>query len=189
MSSPSDMPPLHDLPRIVRCLLAVLLLSLPPLVLAAEVQTTEYRVKTAFLYNFSRFVTWPETALQDHKQFSLCVTGTDPFGSQLDKLTGKAVHNTSLVVRRLSSLAMLDSCHLVYIGVDAELAEVLLLLGEKPVLTVSETADFIEQGGMIQFVLVDNKVMFRINVAAATTAGLNISSKLLSLAVSVTGGY
>jgi len=40
---------------------------------------------------------------------------------------------------------------------------------------------------MIQFVLVQNKVRFRINVDAANTAGLNISSKLLSLAISVTG--
>jgi hypothetical protein len=189
MSSPSDMPAPHNLQRIVCWLLTVLLLSVAPSVLATSVQTTEYRVKIAFLYNFSRFVTWPEAALQNSAKFSLCVTGTDPFGAQLDKLAGKAVHNTSLEVRRLNNLTMLDSCHLVFVGEDADLAEILLLLGEQPVLTVSESADFIEQGGIIQFVLVDNKVRFKINMDAANHAGLNISSKLLSLAVSVTGGH
>jgi len=183
------------LQRIACCLLAVLLFSVTTSVLATEVQTSEYRVKTAFLYNFSRFVTWPETALQYHTEFSLCVTGSDPFSVhdpfsvQLEKLTGKVVHNTPLVVRHLNSLTLLDSCHLVFVGEDADFSEILLLLGEKPVLTVSETADFIEQGGMIQFVLVDNMVRFKINVTAANNAGLNISSKLLLLAISVSEGH
>lgn len=188
MSLPNNMPLLHGLPRIAGCLLAVLLLSVASLVVADEVQTTEYRVKTAFLYNFSRFVTWPQAALLDHTEFSFCVIGKDPFGTQLDKLTAKTVHDKSLVVTRLSSLAMIDRCHLLYIGENTEPGDVLLLLREKPVLTVSDTADFVEQGGIIQFVLVDNKVGFRINVDAANTAGLSISSKLLSLAISVTGG-
>lgn len=188
MSLPYNIPLSHGLPRIAGCLLVVLLLSVASLVVADEVQTTEYRVKTAFLYNFSRFVTWPQAALLDHTEFSFCVIGKDPFGTQLDKLTAKTVHDKSLVVTRLSSLAMIDRCHLLYIGENTELGDVLLLLREKPVLTVSDTADFVEQGGIIQFVLVDNKVGFRINVDAANTAGLSISSKLLSLAISVTGG-
>lgn len=181
------MPLLHGLPRIVRCLLATLLLSAPALALADESQISEYRVKSAFLYNFSRFVTWPDATLQDRTEFSLCVMGTDPFGAQLDKLTGKTVHNNTLVVRRLKSLAMVDDCQLVYIGEDTTRADVLLLVREQPVLTVSDAADFIEQGGIIQFKLVQNKVRFRINMDAANTAGLRISSKLLSLATSVTG--
>jgi hypothetical protein len=167
--------------------MAVLLMSACSLAIPAEVQTTEYRVKTAFLYNFSRFVTWPEAALRDRTGFSLCVIGSDPFGTLLDKLAGKTVQNHPLVVRRLGSLAMLDDCQLVYIGKNAALDDVLLLLGEKPVLTVSEATDFVEQGGIIQFTLVQNKVRFRINVDAASNAGLIISSKLLSLAISVTG--
>jgi len=188
MTTPVDMSRLHVPPRIAGCLLVVLLLSAPALVLPAEVQTIEYRVKTAFLYNFSRFVTWPEAALQGRTEFVLCVIGTDPFGEQLDKLAGKTVHNHPLAVRRPGSLAMLDDCQLVYIGENAALAEILLLLGEKPVLTISEAADFTEQGGIIQFTLARNKVRFKINVVAASTAGLSISSKLLSLAISVTEG-
>ena len=179
---------MHDLIRMVQCLLALLLLSIPAPVLAHESQNLEHQVKTAFLYNFSRFVTWPEATLQDHPEFNLCVIGSDPFGTHLDKLTGKAVQGHTLVVRHLGNPAMVDDCQLVYIGEDTELTEILLLLGEQPVLTVSDTAGFIEQGGIIQFMLIDNKVRFRINVDAANSAGLSISSKLLSLAVSVTGG-
>ncbi|MGB5425538.1 MAG: YfiR family protein [Gammaproteobacteria bacterium] len=187
MGSRNDMPLLYGLTRMLRGLLTVLLLSAPALVAADETRISEYRVKTAFLYNFSRFVTWPQATLQDRPEFTLCVTGTDRFGAQLDDLAGKTVHEKTLVVRHLSSLAMVDDCQLVYIGENAELTDILLLLGEQPVLTVSDAAGFIEEGGIIQFILIQNKVRFRINVAAANAAGLNISSKLLSLAVSVTG--
>ena len=179
----------YGLPRIVRSLLAALLLAVPALAMSDEALISEYRVKAAFLYNFSRFVTWPETTLQDRTEFSLCVIGTDPFGAQLDKLAGKPVHNNTLVIKRLKSLTLADDCQLVYISEDTEPTEVLLLVREKPVLTVSDAEDFIEQSGIIQFKLVQNRVRFRINMDAANSAGLSISSKLLSLAISVTGRY
>jgi hypothetical protein len=78
-------------------------------------------------------------------------------------------------------------CQLVFIGQTDSFDETLWMLKEQPVLTVSDTAAFTEKGGMIQFKLVDNKIRFRVNVDAARTAGLTISSKLLSLAISVTG--
>jgi len=189
MTTANDMPLPYGLPRLVRGLLAAWLLSVPATVMADEAQVSEYRVKSAFLYNFSRFVTWPEATLQNHTEFSLCVIGSDPFGAQLDTLIGKTVHSKALMIKRLNSLAMVDDCQLVYIGEDTTLADVLLLVREQPVLTVSDAADFIEQGGIIQFKLVQSKVRFRINMDAANAAGLNISSKLLSLAISVTGKY
>lgn len=189
MTLRNDKPLLYGLSLFGRWLLAALLLSVPALAVADDKQIPEYRVKSAFLYNFSRFVTWPETTLQDRTEFSLCVIGTDPFGTQLDKLTGKPVHDRTLVVQRLSSLTLLDDCQLVYIGKNTALSEALMIVREQPVLTVSEAADFIEQGGIIQFKLVHNKVRFRINLDAAKTAGLSISSKLLSLAINVTGRH
>jgi hypothetical protein len=50
---------------------------------------------------------------------------------------------------------------------------------------VSEVEDFLEQGGAVQFVPDGNKVRFEINLGAARRSGLNISSKLLSLARAV----
>ena len=173
--------------RILRCLTAAYLLCIGNPASADEAQVSEYRVKTAFLYNFSRFVTWPAIAMHERTEFSLCVIGSDPFGEQLDKLTGKTVHSRTLVVNRLSSIAMLDSCHLLYISEDAELVKVLSVVRDQPVLTVSDVDNFTEQGGIIQFKLVQNKVRFRINESAASSANLNISSKLLSLALDVSG--
>jgi hypothetical protein len=45
--------------------------------------------------------------------------------------------------------------------------------------------DFINNGGMIQFVLKDNKVRFEINLIAAEKAGLTINSQLLKVATDI----
>jgi hypothetical protein len=184
---------MHSLIAGTRCMqqvIAALLLMLLSVAVAGttdEAQHTEYRIKTAFLYNFSRFVSWPEAALQDRSEFSLCTLGSTLFGEQLDTLTGKTVHGKTLVIKRFDRPEDVLDCQLVFIGQSDEPGETLWILKERPVLTVSDAAAFTEKGGMIQFKVIDNKIRFRINVDAARAAGLTISSKLLSLAIDVTG--
>lgn len=169
--------------RLLRTL--CLLLACLPATAAAEVMPeTEYRVKTAFLYNFARFVTWPALP-QD--EFRLCVLGSTPLAAQMSTLLNKTVHQRPLMIRHLDSAAGIDACQMLYIGKSWQnrLREVLPALGTQPVLTVSEIDDFAEAGGMIGFLVIDNKVRFEINTDAAEQAGLTISSKLLTLATSI----
>jgi hypothetical protein len=173
--------------QVTRAMLLILLSLTPATGTADNASHTEYRIKTAFLYNFSRFVVWPRAALRDRTEFSLCTLGNTLFEEQLDTLNGKTVHSKTLVIKRFSKPENILDCQLVFIGQTDSFDETLWMLKELPVLTVSDTPAFTEKGGMIQFKLVDNKVRFRINVDAARTAGLEISSKLLSLAISVTG--
>jgi len=169
--------------RIIAALAAALLACMPAFNSIAGQPSTEYRIKAAFLYNFTSFVTWPEE-FSGKTGFTLCVFGNDPFGNLLDKLAGKSVKNTQLVVRRLQSLALLDECQLVFISEMSsdQLGAALTLLHGLPVLTVSDMRGFTELGGIIEFRIIQNKVRFDININAAESAGLNISSKLLSLA-------
>lgn len=145
---------------------------------------TEYRIKTAFLYNFARFVTWP--AMPD-SEFTLCVLGGEALGEHTHSLLDKTVHERRLRILHLDGTAMVDQCQLVFIGSTyaGRLHEVLPALGNRPVLTVSDIDDFIAQGGMIGFRLVNNKVRFEINTGAAGSAGLAISSKLQALATTI----
>jgi len=156
---------------------------------ADEQQTTEYRVKAAFLYNFTRFITWPERASRDEVKFNLCVLGGDPFGELLDALAGKSVHESSLEIKRLDSLDQAQACQVIFVSQTgaSHLEYTMSALKDLPVLTVSDIEGFTDQGGIIQFKLVDNKVRFIINTDAANHADLTISSKLLSLAT-IAGG-
>jgi hypothetical protein len=61
------------------------------------------------------------------------------------------------------------------------LPEILQRLQGASVLTVGEADRFARRGGMIGFVLEDNRVRLEVNRAAAEKAGLQLSSKLLAV--------
>ncbi|MGD8619871.1 MAG: YfiR family protein [Gammaproteobacteria bacterium] len=170
--------------RLLRAL-CLLLAWLPAAGAANVTPDTEYRIKTAFLYNFARFVTWPALP-QD--EFRLCVLGSPQLDRHADTLQYKTVHERRLRVLHLSDAAMLARCQMLFIGTGytARLHEVLSALGDRPVLTVSDIAEFTRAGGMIGFLVVDNKIRFEINAGAAERAGVSISSKLLTLATAIT---
>jgi hypothetical protein len=181
--------PAFFLQLVKRVSLAALLCAalLPQVPRAESPVVTEYHVKAAFLYNFSRFVNWPQAIEQT---FRICVIGENPFGDLLDPLIGKSVHDSVLVVEEHSTLENIHECQLAYISpsLEKQIDAVLTELKKHPILTVSDINGFTHAGGMIELNLNGKKVSFAINTNAADTAGLSISSKLLSLATNVTAG-
>jgi hypothetical protein len=148
----------------------------------------EYQVKAAFLYNFAKFVEWPDEGEGRGGELIIAVFGRDPFGDVLEQtVEGKAIRSHPLVVRRPARLGELKSCHVLFISTSetSRLPQILQALGDARVLTVSEMAGFLEAGGMIHFLVEENRVRFDINAAAARRAGIAISSKLLTLARAV----
>ncbi|MFV1972985.1 MAG: YfiR family protein [Thiohalobacterales bacterium] len=166
--------------------LAALMTCTPAFSMADDQQVTEYRIKAAFLYNFTRFVNWPADIAQPDR-FTICILGADPFGEAIDSLAGKAINGKQMDILRLPGSHVPGECRVVYISnsESGHLDSILAPLGARPVLTVSDSPAFAEQGGIIRLKLVDMKVRFDINIDAARRAGLNISSKLLSLATIV----
>ncbi|MEO8660463.1 MAG: YfiR family protein [Bryobacteraceae bacterium] len=151
-------------------------------------QTLEYRVKAAFLLNFTKFTEWPEVAFGDAKSpLSICILGTDPFGHILDQtLEGEVVNSRRVVVERIQSAPPLKACQVLFVGKPEDVAKTLATVGPN-VLTVSEDEAFIRGGGMIYFLIEGGRVRFDINQTVAETAGLKLSSKLLKVARQVHG--
>jgi hypothetical protein len=151
----------------------------------------EYEVKAAFLYNFAKFVDWPEDAPgTDRPALVIGVLGVDPFGESLDAaVRGKTVNGRALSVRRFAEPSDLEPCQILFVSASQarRLPEILTRLAGTPVLTVGEPEKFNRNGGIVRLVTEDNKVRFEINVDAAEHAGLQISSKLLALARIVHG--
>lgn len=154
----------------------------------AQAASLEYPVKAAFLYKFGSFVDWPPPAFEGPgAPVVVCVLGRDPFGAQLDQLVREArIGGRRISVRRLSRVAPDSGCHILYIGASTAqpAAEGLRAVAGAPVLTVTDEA----QGGpkgAIHFVVRQNRVRFEVDEAAAARGGLQVSSKLLNLAVAV----
>jgi hypothetical protein len=146
----------------------------------------EYQVKAAFLYNFLKYVQWPNQALAVGEPIRICILGADPFGQILDRtIANRTVEQHPLEVRRISRPGnSIYVCHLAFMS-HAEThryPDWFAAIGEKPILTVGEEPDFINAGGAIEFVLIEDKVRFDINEQALTRAGVSLSSRIMALA-------
>ena len=162
-----------------------LLLTGPSPLLATTDATQEYRVKGAFLYNFILFVDWPAAAFAtDQSPFTIGILGKNPFGTTLESLNSQSVKNRKIVVRSLASVEDAKECQLLFISASerSRLDQILTALHNTPVLTVSDLEGFVGDGGMIDFIILEDKVRFEINLKEALIAKLRISSQLLKLA-------
>jgi hypothetical protein len=152
----------------------------------AQKPPSEYEVKAAFLYNFIKYTEWPQKVFPTPETpLTIGIVGEDPFRSLLDKaIEGKTFNGRKLVVKRIEQLQSVKNCHLLFISSSesSRLSQLLADLKGASILTVSETEKFAERGGVVNFKMQGDKVRFDINIKAAESAGLRISSKLLSVA-------
>lgn len=157
---------------------------------ALAADSMEYGVKAAFLTKFGSYVEWPATAfISPASSLHVCVLGgDDPFVATLEKIAGtEHINGRSVVVRRLKTVERDTGCHILYIGgTEAQRgAQVIESLRGTNVLTVTDAGGSRQGAGIIDFVIVNNRVRFDIDDEAAAQNGLVISSKLMSLALNV----
>jgi YfiR/HmsC-like len=154
--------------------------------------TSEDEVKAAFLYNFAKFVEWPEAAFRGPREpLTLCVLGSDAFGRELEAaIDGKTVQGRQVVIRRTLQILGLEACRILFVSSSERprFEQILASVGRRPVLTVGEDVTFARTGGIINFVVESKRIRFQINQGAAERAGLKISSRLLELGEVVGGG-
>ena len=159
--------------------------------LCFEPKATESQVETAYLYNFGKFVRWPDHANADRSEaFTICVFGQDPFGSILDAaIAGHVIDGKGVITKRTSVPREVLNCQILFISSSEEgrLDKILNALDKAAILTVSDMPQFCERGGMIHFLREGSRVRFDINLTATQNAGLTLSSELLKVAAAVKG--
>lgn len=176
-----------------------LLLSVGVLLVAAGVPSPvataqpgkEYAVKAAFVFNFMKFVDWPEQA--QAMGGDAFVVGVLSHGLPEEFAAGfrdKEVKGRRIAVQVFQDVRQAQGCHVVFITADAtsQLPAMLRAVSGKPVLTVSEVSNAERADAVINLVAADTRLGFQVNLDAADASGLQISSRLLSLATAVRGG-
>jgi hypothetical protein len=147
----------------------------------------EYQVKAAFLFNFAKFVNWPPHKFNEpDSPLIIGIVGDDPFGGLLEEaVQGNRINDRSVTIQHIATMEELRKCHIIFVcrSESDRLGSILNEVRGDNVLTVGETDKFISKGGMINFVMVGDRVRFEINNSAARHAGLKISSQLSSVAL------
>lgn len=153
---------------------------------AAPASPNEYALKSVFLYNFCRFIDWPSYAFASpNEPLIIGVVGEDPFGPLLQEAVGgETYHNRPIQIVHFRGPKDIRHCHLLFVSRSASdhLEAILAAVAGKNVVTVGETEDFLDRGGMIALTAERNRVRLRINPTALRATNLDVSSKLLRVA-------
>ncbi len=166
-----------------------LLLFAAPEEVVAEATFSEQEVKAAMLLKILRFVEWPkDTFTAERPNFVFCAAGSDSVAAALEKLlrtqriAGRAVEWRTLGGNDLVRES--QDCHLLFVpsAQTWALEGLLKSLKGRRILLVGDRPGFLESGGMLNFLLEDQRVRFEVNLDRTKAAGLNLSSKLLALA-------
>lgn len=168
------------------CVLWAVAASVAATPAGAAAASLESAVKASYLYKFAPFIDWPSGTLPTRDPFVICVIGSDDFGQVVeDAVRGQQIHGAAVATRRAASYMPDMTCHMLFAGGPSKVAAPALQgVARQPVLTVADDGPGTE-GAMIRFVRQGGKVRFEINAAVAAASGFVISSKLLSLAVTV----
>jgi len=151
----------------------------------------EYQMKANFLAMAPNFVEWPkDTSGRVTKTFQICVFGSFPFGTALAELTRTTeVNGKRVEVRWVHQESELGSCQIVFVSrsEDRHYGRVLAAMRDTSALTVGETPDFVETGGIVSLGTHGGGLEISVNLEAAQRARLKISARLLALAQRVIG--
>ena len=166
----------------------LLLCAVPCCSFAAEEWSLEYKLKAVCIYKFVQFVEWPDDAFAGKDApIVIGILGSDPFGPSFDDaMAGRTVNGRGIVIRRFATVKEAVNCQILYVSTSEtpRLGEIMTALKGKSILTVGESSNFLQSGGVIRIYLGgDSKVHFEINMSeTARPSKLKISSQLINLA-------
>ena len=149
----------------------------------AETLSGEYSLKAAFIYNFAKYVEWPDSVFKGKREFCIGTLGRSQIDRELVDLAGKSVQGRNIVFRQFNSPEEASQCQVLFISRSelARLESILDYLKDVPVLTVADSDDFCRNGGMLSLVVENGKIAFDVNIRETQHARLKPNPQLLRL--------
>jgi hypothetical protein len=154
-----------------------------------DAASLERRVKAAYIFKFAGYVEWPEGAFsQPDTPVTVAVFGDDEMAAELAQITaGRAIDGRPVRIKKTRDPDAAADAHMLFVG-RAEIARLPQLakhVRAKPVLILTDAQGALDQGSMINFLLIQQRVKFEISLEEAERRGLKLSSRLLAVAHNV----
>ncbi len=145
----------------------------------------ELTLKASLLLKVTRKIKWPKDVSTNSNNLILCFQENDYFRGIIDLAIRHPQISMDWEVRENVSLESTKNCHILFLDSNQEkrLEETIAYVKNYPVLTVGDTEGFTEKGVLINFMVIDNRLRFKVQKEATETSSLQIDDGLLSLAI------
>lgn len=148
----------------------------------------EYHLKAAFIYRFTSYIEWEN---MPEEEFSIGIIGESPISKPLKEIAAaKTVQHKKMIIHEFAENSVPGNSQVIFIShkCKASLSEILSRIPKRNVLIITEKPGYAEEGAAINFVIIENRIRFEVNLKALSSAGLKASSQLLKLAIMVESG-
>jgi hypothetical protein len=172
-------------------LMALGVVAPPALAQGSAAVALERRVKAAFIYKFLGYTEFPARAFADAgSPITIGVVGSDAMTAELTNIAaGRTIHSRPVVIREFREGEIAAAVHLLFVaGNDPVRVGRVLRAAPNALLLVTECADGLQQGSIINFRIVDERVRFDVSLEAADRNHVRLSSRLLTVANRVQKG-
>jgi hypothetical protein len=157
----------------------------PIIILAGNDVSLEDKTKAAFIYNFTKYIEWPDDT---GEIFTIVVIGESDILIPLKEIgEKKRVGKRKIKIKHYKEISEIDTCHILFISgsVKDNLKEILDTVRNKNILTISDTKGFAHKGVAFNFIIIKGKIRFEINGDVLGNLKLKVSSQLMKLAIIV----
>jgi hypothetical protein len=164
-----------------------------PAAMAEDAAPLDYQVKAAYLVNFPKYTDWPAGAFADtNSPITVAILGDADVANEFANMVegGKTIAGHPIVLKRITKEEEISNNYQILFIATSERSRITAILEKvkgSSILTVGESDDFLEKGGIINLVHRDRKIRLQVNLTAAGEAHLKISSRLLVVAEVVKG--
>ena len=146
---------------------------------SAKVQAQESKYHALFIYNFIKYIEWP----QGSTNLKIGIMGNKSVNDELQKvLSARGEGKVSIV--NSADISEMATCNLIFMPSkqDKNFNSVLKSIAGKKVLLVTESKGLAGKGAGISFYVENGKLKFLLNKSTIDSRNLKVSGNLMKLA-------
>lgn len=138
-------------------------------------------VKASYLYNFAKYIDWPEHEKEGN--FIISVMGGDNVYQELVKnYNSKQIGLQQIEIRKISKTLKISDCHILYVGKESQdiLPEIAQKFENTPTLIVADGDQTLNDGSAVAFVWEGNSWLFDLKTTNANSLYIGLTLKSLA---------
>ncbi len=143
--------------------------------------TSEDELKTAFIYQFTKYVKWPDSK-KNKQEVVIGVIANDDTFKAISRLNGRLSQGARITVVPVKDISQLKNIDILYLEKGHIADDIISEAVKHHILTISDEEDATDKGVIITLFMADSRLRFNINLKVAKQSHLKFSSRLLSLA-------
>lgn len=146
-------------------------------------ESREYHLKAAFLRYVAKFVEWPANAISAGT-INICILGLIPSFEAINSINGKVVNDHTIAITKISEVKEAPGhCQILFVTKTEQdnVKKIISAVQNLPILAFGDMEHFAEQGGDMNFYIVNNRLAIMINPPAVNKSNLKISERMLKV--------